>query len=79
MLACLGLSGCGTLVTRTMYDAYYQPAPGDLVYSGVKCDLFDRDTKDILGWARFIDLPFSAVADTICLPWDVSPNKGTSK
>ena len=66
ILAVCALTGCGTIATRTLRGSYYQPTnDNSLFYSGVKMDL-NKDMINIM----WMDLPFSAIADTLCLPWD---------
>ena len=66
VLLAISLTGCGTIATRSLRGSYYQPTnDNSLFYSGVKMDL-NKDCFNIM----WLDLPFSAVADTICIPWN---------
>ena len=70
ILALLALTGCGTFITRTGLEYGDGPIPAhpNLVYSGV---VMDAETIGQGGVWMLLDLPFSAVADTLCLPWDI--------
>jgi uncharacterized protein YceK len=65
-LAALG-SGCGTVMNQYHGDHY--------VYGGVKRDWHDlkaQQAPEGIAIAAALDLPLSAIADTLCLPWDAS-------
>jgi uncharacterized protein YceK len=63
-------AGCGSVGGRGKPELY----PG--VYPGARNDVHfivhreDNDMPD-LWWVKLVDLPFSAVLDTVLLPWDV--------
>ena len=72
-------SGCGTvkcLTSSGQWNPLYQtkPPPSNAVYGGARWDLKDNPS-DIAFWdlmndiQRFLDLPFSFVADTVVLPY----------
>jgi uncharacterized protein YceK len=77
-------SGCSTIVMHSQDDPLRRnQARG--IYSGVRLDsglLADKDKGDptpramVIGYSCF-DIPFSAVADTFCLPLDlfIRPNE----
>ncbi|MDD2235771.1 MAG: YceK/YidQ family lipoprotein [Kiritimatiellae bacterium] len=79
LLICLLLAGCGTIMTlRDDRD----PKERTYVYSGVRMDcfvvkeIFDPETVYFLPkWIALpfvvVDVPLSACADTVCLPYTI--------
>ncbi len=68
LAACLsltGLSGCASVMTHSGPSAGYYP--GTRASAGV---ISDKDSNWVMKPLAVIDLPFSAVLDTLLLPWD---------
>lgn len=72
-------SGCSTIVMHSGNDPLVQ-GQGEGIYSGVRLDsamLADRtndgmkDPRPMVVGYSIVDLPFSTLADTICLPVDL--------
>lgn len=61
-LSILVLSGCGSIISRTMPGQ----GQGNQYYPGVQWDVRDRPWRFI----AIIDLPLSLVVDTLLLPVD---------
>lgn len=60
VLLTLCLSGCGSIISRTV------PGQGHQYYPGVRWDL--RDT--VWRYLTVLDMPFSLIFDTLLLPVD---------
>lgn len=59
------VSGCGTVMNQRTGDHF--------VYGGVKRDWRDLKAQEVpegVAVVTALDLPLSAIADTLCLPWD---------
>ena len=74
----LSFSGCSSLSYRTSKNNAISPGP----YPGVRTDVEELgDSREdgemesmadpIYNMVAFFDLPFSFIADTLCLPYDV--------
>ena len=63
LMILLSLSGCASSLGHI-----FNPCP----YTGVKLDL---KSWDVVGPLMIIDLPFSAVMDTVLLPLDLIDNR----
>ncbi|HMJ91706.1 MAG TPA: YceK/YidQ family lipoprotein [Candidatus Acidoferrum sp.] len=60
-------SGCGTWMNHHTGDHH--------VYGGVKRDWRDigaQETPEAVAIVTALDLPLSAIADTLCAPWDMA-------
>lgn len=62
----LSLSGCGTMVARGR-----TPPEGHYPYMGVVWNVHSFTSGDPFGTMLLLDLPFSAVVDTVLLPLDL--------
>ena|GEM_PF-152088 len=68
LLTCISLSatsGCSSVMTHTGPNQGYYP--GTRASSNV---LTDKDSSWVMKPLAAIDLPFSAILDTLLLPWD---------
>ncbi|MDY0971174.1 YceK/YidQ family lipoprotein [Siccibacter turicensis] len=63
VIACL-LSGCGSIVSRTIPGQ----GKGNQYYPGVQWDVRDSAWR----YVTILDLPFSLVFDTLLLPVDIA-------
>ncbi len=76
MIACACLTGCGTIHTLTE-NKYNAPQNQYWVYGGVRMDwdfVAGPPSPFLPRWVRVFgiaDVPFSAVADTVCLPYTI--------
>jgi len=71
-------SGCATLFEHSNSDDRYSPIDQKAgIYQGVRADLENAGLRSIgssewpYAFANILDLPFSAIADTLILPYDV--------
>lgn len=68
VLTCLSLTatgGCSSMMTHT--------GPSQGYYSGTRASasvLTDKDSSWVMKPLAIVDMPFSAVLDTLLLPWD---------
>lgn len=62
MLIAILLSGCGSVISRTVPGQGH----GNQYFPGVKWDVRDGAWR----WLTILDLPFSLVFDTLLLPID---------
>ncbi len=75
----LVLSGCGTAnsIGEDWEHSGYNARPSTIIYSGARSDIHNcMETGDfpdpgLLRALMIVDLPFSACADTICLPYTI--------
>jgi uncharacterized protein YceK len=75
----VGLCGCGTVANNAFFIPF-SPIPMHSPYGGVRRDISwikeDTDPKDVgLMVFRVVDVPFSAVADTLLLPINLVQDK----
>lgn len=73
----LASTGCGTIMTLSSNRSEF-PQKRKYVFAGVRTDswaAFGSEADDVLPlWVRgmiVLDIPFSAAADTICLPYTI--------
>lgn len=69
LAACLALSGCSSVMSHTGPDMGYYPGTRASVTI-----LADEQTNWIIKPLALLDLPFSALLDTLLLPWDCIRN-----
>lgn len=74
LIGCIYASGCGTVLSLSESESPYRD---DLVYSGVMLDCwaaFDSDADHLRPIGKvlaIVDIPLSATADTVCLPYTI--------
>ena len=77
LMCCLGFTGCGAVASLAV-NRDLAPKDQTYVYSGVRMNcqyIAGRNANNTSFGMKcffFVDLPFSAAADTICLPYTIT-------
>lgn len=76
LLVVLQLAGCGTYASMQKYGT---PNPDQLVMGGIRKDIAAASGAAVDPWLKkqpaynpYIDMPFSAIADAVLLPFTLS-------